>query len=525
MNIKQLYPPLAAGMLLLLASCTSETELVDPVPPDNGEGNETARQEVLLTLKNKFSLATPATKADAPIATPEENYLQTLDVYVFGSTTEDGDYTFQELYYYRDDPSTVAGDWAHPLSLSGTPGDQTTTSLLKLTKGLYVKLYCIANRPHLYQTDAGGTMTAFAGFQPLAQSAPGQPGNTVIPGIPTEENFLKMHVKPIDPLAAAPTTDDVLTTPIPMTGAYTTPLDLTDFSVSARTQLGFKLNRMLARFDLVNDAAVSKLTVQSISLVNGQRGSWFFPAKTMDTDKTKLITYPARTISADTQQAEDPDGTGTTSLTPGAFYMWPSPKNDAAYLVLHGTYAVNQTQQQPVSYKVPFLQVRNGAGSYIEVTGNHRYTIAITNADAYHLDFTLNVAEWSNDGNLDDYLPDNDFDNATTIQLDAAKTTGANVLADGSITVLPQAGSKFAFDMGSNTALQEELIYKDGSEKWLITDPAARTKAVSMTTTFAYKVDETALAGNRHPVTIRLVNPASGKRKEIIVAATGIPTP
>lgn len=43
-----------------------------------------------------------------------------------------------------------------------------------------------------------------------------------------------------------------------MTGAYTTPLDLTDFSVSARTQLGFKLTRMVARFDVENDASVSQ---------------------------------------------------------------------------------------------------------------------------------------------------------------------------------------------------------------------------------------------------------------------------
>lgn len=514
MNIKQRFFPLAAATLLL-AACTSENVLEQP---QQGKEDDTARREVLLTLKNKLSLVASATKAGDPIATAEENFLQTLDVYVFGSTTENGVYTFQELYYYRDNASTPTGDgiWAHRLSLTGAPGDETTTTLLKLTKGLYVKLYCVANRTHLYQTDAGGAMTGFTGFQPLAQSAPGQPGNTVTPGIPTEEDFRKLHAKPIDPAAATPTPDDVLTTPIPMTGAYTTPLDLTDFSVSARTQLGFKLSRMLARFDLVNNAALSKLTVQSISLVNGQRGSWFFPARTLDTEKSKLIAYPARPVSADTQQAEDP-GNRTTSLTPGAFYSWPSPKDDAAYLVLNGTYAVNQTEQLPVSYKVPFLQIQNGVGSYIEVTGNHRYTIAITEADIYHLDFTLNVAEWADESDLDNYLPDNNFDNIAAIQLDPAKTTDAEVLADGSISILPQAGSKFAFDMGSNSALEEELIYKDGSEKWLIADPTARTKAASINATFAYKVDETVLSGDIRPVTIRLVNPASGKRKELIV--------
>ena len=74
-----------------------------------------------------------------------------------------------------------------------------------------------------------------------------------------------------------------------MTGAYATPLDLTDFSVSARLQLGFRLTRSVARFDIVNDAATSKFTIQSVSMANGRRGVSFFPLKVTGTLPTAVL--------------------------------------------------------------------------------------------------------------------------------------------------------------------------------------------------------------------------------------------
>ena len=41
-----------------------------------------------------------------------------------------------------------------------------------------------------------------------------------------------------------------------------------------------------------------------------------------------------------------------------------------------------------------------------EINNNHRYTIGITEADDYHLDFTLTVADWTDDGNIDEYKPE-----------------------------------------------------------------------------------------------------------------------
>lgn len=530
MNIKHKLSIFAAS--LLLAACSSESVLDTPVIPGTPSQEDGNRREVLLTLKNSLNLKSRSVaRAEGdPIATEEENYIQSLDVYVFGAKEEAGPYTFQELHYFRNDASEVTLPGVNSYSFNLTnASENTTTGLLKLNKGLFIKLYCIANRTHLYQTDgATGAVTEFTGFKSLAQSAPGQETNAVTAGVPVEEAFKKFHTNLINPAVADPTMDDILASPLPMTGAYTTPLDLTDFSSSARTQISFKLSRMVARFDIVNDASASKFTIEKISMGNGQSGAQFFPIQTLVTDAAKLISYPERTVSANTQVTPDAADPAKTSTTKGAFYTWPSPKGDQGYLMLKGKYAVNQTEQKEVSYQIPFQQVVNGVGSYIEVAYNHRYTIAITKADDYHLDFTLKVAEWDKGEVVDEYEPENSFDRNAPLVLDATAgaNVGAYVLDDGqTVELLADTGSKLAFKMGSNTALTEELIFKAGSAEWIKKgedgkgDPRAVT---SMDSIYSYVVDDAKIADRTKlmPVTIRLTNPASGVRKEIKVIAT-----
>lgn len=298
MKLFKHIPLLAAGFLMV--ACTSENTLDKPTPPDQGGvGNENTR-EVLLSLKNKLKVTPVETKAGDAIATTDENRIYSLDVYVLGSKTEDGPNTFQQQFYYREDArQTVEGDYATSFTLN--TGADNSTALLRMKKGLFVKVYCIANSTKLIQPDG----TEFTGFKGLMQSAPGQPGNTITDGVPTEVDFKNFHT----PALRAGVAEDILLTPLPMTGSYTTPLDLTDFSVSARTQLGFKLTRMVARFDVVNDAALSKFTVQSVSLGNGRTGASYFPVKVLGTAPADLITYPAREYTAE-QTTVSSKGTG-----------------------------------------------------------------------------------------------------------------------------------------------------------------------------------------------------------------------
>lgn len=501
MNIKYKLSCLAAS--LLLAACTSENTLDTPTPPDQGGASDNETREVLLTLKNKLKVTPVETKA-GPIATADENHIYSLDVYVFGSKTEGGPYTFQEQFYYREDArQTVAGDYATSFTLNA--GADNSTALLRMKKGLYVKIYCIANGTTLIDP---ATDAEFTGFQALVQSAPGQPANTVTPGIPTEDEFKTLHT----PVLKADEPTDILTTPLPMTGAYTTPLDLTDFSVSARTQLGFKLTRMVARFDVENDASLSRFTIESVSMGNGRTGATYFPVKVLGTepaDNGNLITYPAREYTA-LQTAAKPKGLGI-------FYCYPSPVGDDGYLILSGTYAANKTENIKVSYKVPFKPAGDDTGNYIEVAHNHRYTVSITSADPYHLDFTLQVDDWTDEGNVDNYKPENDFTHEA-FTFDAANSTNALLLSDGKVALEPTVGNTLKFTMASNSEIEESLDYAGGDE-WLVADGDRQfeTKA-SGSTTFAYKMsDDLGSMSDFRPVTISLVNKASGNKFSVIV--------
>ncbi len=132
--------------------------------------------------------------------------------------TEDGPYTFQELHYYRDDASLTHLTGIKSFSFDLNPGAEanTTTGLLKLTKGLFVKFYCIANRTQLYGVDATGALQPYDYFSSLVQTAPGQSANTVTPGVPTETDFLKLQTQLINPEGA--TENDIFVSPLPYDG-------------------------------------------------------------------------------------------------------------------------------------------------------------------------------------------------------------------------------------------------------------------------------------------------------------------
>lgn len=397
---------LSTAILLTGVACTSENHEGLPVNPSSpSDGDDPTRREVVVTLRNQLSLA-KGTKA-GEIATVEENKIASLDVYAFGSDTEDGTYTLQERFAYREDPADLPAT-ATPIDLE-QPGDDKEASVsLKLQKGLFVKLYAVANQPELVDpsgligkgTEVGtGKVMQDGDFKPLSLTTPGQAGTTVqTPGVPTETQFLTFHSLLLD--AATPA--DVLESPLPMSGAYTIPLDLTDFESFSRLQAGFKLTRTVARFDVINNATDSRFTITGISMGNARRGTTFFPAKPFGKNiahASDLITMPARTFTGQTN--------ANAGVTASAFYSYPSPQADNGYIILEGTYRMNKTDpEKTVSYQVPFKQEVNGTGSHIEVNPNHRYTITISKADDYHIDFDLTVADWSDAGNdLDGFEP------------------------------------------------------------------------------------------------------------------------
>ena len=385
---------LAASVYLLaavlFASCTAEADKTDRTSA--GETDSGNKREVLLSFKNKLTVKTTKaeTKADTPIATEVENEIATLDVYVFGAKAEGDTYTFRERFSYRQDGSALPAG-AKELNLTPGTDNATITALLELQKGLFIRLYCIANQTELINP-VDGNPVADTYFAPLAYD---METGVLTDGIPTELQFQKFH----SPLLtnASPT----LGLPLPMTGAQTTPIDLTDFSSSARVQVGFKLTRTMARFDVSNIEADSKFHLESISMGKGRRGTTFFPVKAYGDAVAKdgeLITCPTRIFEGEK---------ANTGLQVSAFYSYPSLLEDGGYLILNGTYQVNQTEKKEVTYQIPFQQqTAEGGIVALEINPNHRYTIGITKADEYRLDFTLDVADWDDGGNVDDYNPE-----------------------------------------------------------------------------------------------------------------------
>jgi len=222
----------------LLGSCMKEGQ-TDKGGTGSGEDSGEVR-EVLMTLKNQLVLQKAATKttgapletkAETAIATAAENAISTLDVYVFGAKTENGDYSFQERFAYRADPKDKLPKGAIELQLNTTGADgKETTGLLKLKKGLFVKLYCIANDTTLVDPTDGKTVKP-ADFTPIT-FAEGEDGNSKLAteGVPQESVFTTWHTR----LFTATAKGDTLATPLAMAGAYTTPTDLTSFDNSAR---------------------------------------------------------------------------------------------------------------------------------------------------------------------------------------------------------------------------------------------------------------------------------------------------
>ena len=492
---------------LLLYSCSGETQL----DGENGipEGKDPLRQEVLLNINNKLVLHKTATR---DIATAEENAISTLDVYVFGSPTEDGTYTFQERFAYRENTDDLPAD-AKELILNAGATDNVTTGLLSLHRGLFVKLYCIANDTK--PVNADGTEVETDDFTPITFTT----GGSIMEreGSPTEADFLKYHTRLLN--------GDVLSTPLAMSGAQTLPLDLTDASVSTRLQVNFKLTRLAARFDVVNKADESRFTIESISMGNARRGAGYFPIVTCGA-------HPAAdgdlTTTTDKPFMGDNANTGTRQ---GPFYCYPSMQEDEGFLMLKGHYKVNETESKEVSYRIPFRQKGvDGQETYLDINNNHRYTIGITKADELRLEFTLNVADWADDGNIDDYEPDNK-PGEITVSIPTAFQDRSTAILDPdrnvyTVSMSLDTGSSFDMTVGSSSP-GIKIVYAGGpsaqKNNWLVCNPKTTTRISSGSDyTFSIKEDYTGLFPR---ATVRVYDVLSGMENILYVDAVAVPQP
>ena len=84
-NRKQFSAWVIGLLALSLAGCSEAEVLPGTTPGDDPLVNDPTRREIILGFQNKLNIKTAGTtRADAPIATTEENEITSLDIYVFG---------------------------------------------------------------------------------------------------------------------------------------------------------------------------------------------------------------------------------------------------------------------------------------------------------------------------------------------------------------------------------------------------------------------------------------------------------
>ena len=519
--MKKINYMMLSCLFVLLGSCTEEVQQKGEQPAPEGGSDAITRQEVTLSLKNKLVLDREKTKGET-IATAEENAISALDVYVFASETENGDYSFMERFAYRNTPDAVLPAGASELQLTPTDADaKETTGLLKVKKGLFVKLYCIANNTTLVDPAHEGQPVDDAAFVPLELSTTDDNKTTVkTPGVPLETTFATWHTHLLTSTVQA----DTLATPLAMTGALITPLDLTDFGSAARVQAGIRLTRLVARYDIINEAGTSRFIIETVSMGNARRGSDLFPIRPYgdmpEAKPDELIITPERRFYGEN---------ANKGIQAGAFYSYPSPLKDKGFLILKGMYKINESESKEVSYRIPFTQqAADGNQTFLEIANNHRYTIAITAADKYHLDCTLYVADWTDDGSIDDFKPDQDS-GEIDVTIPAEFTDDTKYDPDTrSVSMSLKPKSQFTVTTTATANLTVYKKYVGGIDAqqydWLeISEPAVSTKAASMNYNYTFSLKENYTLGRYPRAVLRFTNTMNGSETTFFVEAVSVP--
>ena len=309
-----------------------------------------------------------------------------------------------------------------------------------------------------------------------------------------------------------------------MTGALTTPLDLTDFGSAARVQAGIRLTRLVARYDIINEAGSSRFIIETVSMGNARRGSGLFPIRPYgdmpEAKPDELITTPERRFYGEN---------ANKGIQAGAFYSYPSPLKDKGFLILKGMYKINESESKEVSYRIPFTQqAADGNQTFLEIANNHRYTIAITAADEYHLDWTLYVADWTDDGSIDDFKPDQDS-GEIDVTIPAEFTDDTKYDPDTrSVSMSLKPKSQFTVTTTATANLTVYKKYVGGIDAqqydWLeISEPTVSTKAASMNYNYTFSLKENYTLGRYPRAVLRFTNTMNGSETTFFVEAVSVP--
>ncbi|WP_299092528.1 hypothetical protein [uncultured Bacteroides sp.] len=480
------------ALLALLAGC-SQAEL----GPDDTSGKGVQGKEIRLV----FSGGGESQEYTRAIASESENQIDNLDIYVFATTADGGDYQYLETWKAAAQDNTAAKTF----KLSGAGTDRKASIFPTELKGIpNLKLYCVANSTTLYKAD--GTA-----IDPLTAVTT----NAATGAIETEgtkaTDFEKYFTVKLDPASTA------LGTPLVMTGSGTTKI------LGNIATVNIELKRRVSRFDIDNESAKTGLIIESVSLGNGRNQSTVMPgilAELTDPERaTGLIRYPV------TEGSYLMLPKANQGVTESALYTYPLKDTDKAFLIIKGKYQ-NPMQKDPVpvEYHLDIQRVPDGGGDpkFMDVEANTRYTLHIKEVMEATITAFFEIVDWTSGGGVI-IKPDNAAPVVTALNVEGADTPVTtkeiNVTADGTektITLTATASGKVQPKFSTTTGWDIDwLTHKVVDYKSEVVDGVTTT-----TMTFNYTLTADA---PYVPVTLTLANESASQDESVYTTLTIVP--
>lgn len=475
MRLKNFLSLFAAACMAV--SCTNE--MTEIVPDDQPQENE---------LRLVFSSSTDGevypTKA---IATAEENEIKNLTIYVFGASSEgaaDGSY-----YYIDKWESSDTQDNEQQKFVLQPSGANMKASIFpkQVTNAKYLKLYCVANSKVITSDNGTGEFTTSPGS---ALS-----GTT----LSAFEGYYTEHIT---------NAGSVIETPLAMTGFA----DAVHVTGNYGT-VAVELKRRVARFDIDNNAARTKLTIQKISIENASASAYLF-----DTPSTGAYRYGSAKVNYPEVEYTKCEN-ANLGVTPSAMYVYPTQKNDNLMLVIKGLYA----GKNEVTYRLKVARTAEGSASAtnIDIEPNHRYSLRISEVTTSEIVGYFEVEDWVDGGGVEvkpDYDQKPEMMEVKAVEgndpfegLDDGKSwtkadSTIRVAKAGKFTVTVKAPGQCSV----KSAYVKDFVTRAVNESWLTpSGPTVTDEDGMCVSTFTFTVASNVETLNASPVTLTFVNNAA----------------
>lgn len=497
MNVKSLFLFLAlAG---LGTSCTNDEGLEKGSSVTEGSG------EIQLVFGGSGE-GVDYTKA---IASEPETRMKDLDVYVFASDKKEGTYYFVEKWS-KQGTTPTAGAKEFVLQTSGA--NQMASFKPTEIVGLpYLKLYCVANsKPYAQDGKIADEL------KPEAVTAFDQETSAPTPASPTTaDDFEKAFTQKLggddgnDPKQIGSF--------LPMGGVGETKIS------GSLSKVEIEMTRAVARFDISNDQTTSRLTIESLSVLNGRKNAPLFAGGTLatandeDTKAKELMEYGEKDFTILTNANR---GDVTSAL-----YVYPGEIDDKTFLLIKGKYLNPNNDPIAVSYKIEV----NKEGNSIAIGRNSRYMLRIGNVTESQISSAFEIEDWTSNGGVE-MKPDNVKPSFTdnndvlkdieVVTPDAGEKPEADKTNPYSLRLKNDEGS-FKLTAYANSAIEAEIEALTKVASWLeiteqnTADDVANPGRKITTFTFAYTGATGAV-----PQTVTLRNSAASYDPELWTVLT-----